>query len=129
MNKTILIGNLGKDPEFKDVGQSKLCKFSVATQDSIKREGRWEKVTDWHNVVVWGGQAENCAKFLRKGSKVAIEGKLKTRTWDQDGQKRYVTEVIANSVEFLDPKRQQQQELPQTQRGGYGVAEYDDIPF
>lgn len=106
MNKAILIGNLGADPELRHVGDSAVCNMRIATTDSFKdRDGKRQERTDWHNVSAWGPQGESCAKFLRKGSKVGVEGQIQTRSYDKDGQKHYATEIRASHVEFLDGKR------------------------
>lgn len=101
MNKVILIGNLTKDPELsKTTSDVSVCKFSIAVS---RRWGNSE--TDFFNVIAWRGQAENCSKFLRKGSKVAISGSIQTRTYDaNDGSKRYITEIVADEVQFLSTK-------------------------
>ena len=103
VNKVILIGNLGADPELKYTPTSRpLCNLRVATTDVYKDKGgqRQEK-TEWHRVTVWGDQAENCSKYLAKGRSVYIEGRLQTRTYDKDGQKHYATDVVADRVVFL----------------------------
>lgn len=105
VNKVILIGNLGKNPEHKNLtsGQS-VCNFSIATTEKWKDQGgQNQEKTEWHRIVVWGKAGENCAKYLSKGQKVYIEGKLTTRSWDdKNGQKQYATEVVAAQVVFLD---------------------------
>ncbi len=101
-NSVRLIGNLGMNPEVKETTNGKkLAKFSVATNDSYRDEkGNEVKETQWHNLVVWGKQAEIVEKYLKKGSEVAIEGKLSTRNYtDKEGVKRYVTEIVV--TEFL----------------------------
>ena len=105
MNKVILIGNLTKDPEFTTTSNGvSLCKFTLAVQRRYKAEGQ-EPETDFIPIIVWRGQAENCNKFLKKGNKAGVVGSIQTRTYDaQDGTKRYVTEVIADEVEFLNSK-------------------------
>jgi single-strand DNA-binding protein len=106
MNKAILIGNLGADPELRQVGDSAVCNMRIATTDSFKdRDGKRQERTDWHNVSAWGPQGESCAKYLRKGSKVGVEGQIQTRSYDKDGQKHYATEIRASHVEFLDGKK------------------------
>lgn len=101
MNKVILIGNLTKDPELtKTNSDISVCRFSLAV---TRRWGTNE--TDFFNVVAWRGQADNCSKYLRKGSKVAISGSIQTRTYDaNDGSKKYVTEIVADEVQFLSTK-------------------------
>src|SRR5258708_24784789 len=103
INKVILIGNLGADPELKYTPSSRpLCNLRVATTEVFKdKTGQRQEKTEWHRVTVWGDQAENCSKYLSKGRSVYIEGKLQTRTYDKDGQKHYATDVVADRVVFL----------------------------
>ena len=104
INKVILVGNLGADPEVrKTASQQTVTQFSLATSESwINKEGDRQEKTEWHRVVVWGKLAETCAKHLAKGRQVFIEGRLQTRSWEtEQGQKRFTTEVIANQVLFL----------------------------
>jgi single-strand DNA-binding protein len=103
VNKVILIGNLGADPELKHTPSNRaLCNLRIATTDVYKDKGgqRQEK-TEWHRVTVWGDQAENCSKYLSKGRSVYVEGRLQTRSYDKDGQKHYATDVVADRVVFL----------------------------
>lgn len=105
VNKVILIGNLGRDPEVRYLeGNVAVAKFSVATNESYKdKKGDWQTVTEWHDVVAWRGLAERAEKQLKKGSQVFVEGKLTHRKYqDKDGNDRYVTEVVANSFRILD---------------------------
>jgi single-strand DNA-binding protein len=105
VNKVILIGNLGNKPELKYLpsGQA-VCEMRLATNESFtdKNQQKQER-TEWHRVVVWGKQGENCAQYLDKGRQVYIEGRLQTRSWDDknSGEKRYMTEIVANTVQFL----------------------------
>jgi single-strand DNA-binding protein len=105
VNKVILIGNLGAKPELKYLpsGQA-VCELRLATNESFtdKNQQKQER-TEWHRVVVWGKQGENCAQYLDKGRPVYVEGRLQTRSWDDktSGEKRYMTEIVANSVQFL----------------------------
>jgi len=103
VNKVILVGNLGADPELKYTpSQRPLCNLRIATTEVFKDKGgqRQEK-TEWHRVTVWGETAENCNKYLAKGRSVYIEGRLQTRSYDKDGQKHYATDVVADKVVFL----------------------------
>lgn len=104
VNKVILIGNLGANPELKYLpsGQA-VCELRVATSHSFKdKTEQLQERTEWHRVVVYGKTAENCAKYLQKGRSLYVEGRLQTRSWDdKDGNKRYMTEVVANEVVFL----------------------------
>lgn len=105
VNKVILIGNLGRDPEVRYLeGNVAVAKFSVATNESYKdKKGEWQTQTEWHDVVCWRALAERAEKQLKKGSQVFIEGKLSHRKYqDKDGNDRYVTEVVANSFRVLD---------------------------
>ena len=103
MNKVILVGGLGKDPEMKYTSSGKaVCNFSIATDEFYNGE----KKTEWHRIVAWGKTAELCGQYLSKGSKVGIDGKLTTRSWEQNGEKKYMTEVVAFNVEFLSPKQE-----------------------
>jgi len=104
VNKVILVGNLGRDPEMKyTAGGTALCKFSLATTEVFSdKEGKQQERTEWHNVVAWGKLAEICGQYLSKGRQVYVEGSLRTRSWDdQNGNKRYTTEINAREVQFL----------------------------
>jgi single-strand DNA-binding protein len=104
VNKVILIGNLGADPELKYTPSNRpVCNLSLATNEVFKdKSGQRQERTEWHRVTVWGDQAENCNKYLAKGRTVYIEGRLQTRSWDdKEGKKRYSTEVVADRVVFL----------------------------
>ena len=106
-NRVQLIGNLGKDPEVKNLTSGKIkANFSLATTETYKN-GEGEKVNDtqWHNIVAWGKTAEIAENYLQKGSRIALEGKLIHRSYDaQDGVKKYITEIVASSLMMLDPK-------------------------
>ena len=103
VNKVILIGNLGADPELKYTpSQRPLCNLRIATTEVYKdKSGQRQEKTEWHRVTVWGDQAENCNKYLSKGRSVYVEGRLQTRSYDKDGQKHYATDVVADRVVFL----------------------------
>lgn len=104
VNKVILVGNLGADPDmrFTPSGQG-VCELRVATSESWNdKNGQRQERVEWHRIVVWGKRAEVCSKYLSKGRQVYVEGRIQTRTYDdKDGNKRYITEVIANDVQFL----------------------------
>ncbi|HSQ00482.1 MAG TPA: single-stranded DNA-binding protein [Candidatus Dormibacteraeota bacterium] len=104
VNKAILIGNLGRDPEvrFTPSGRA-VAKFSVATTEKwTDQNGQKQEKTEWHNIVVWGKQAETCGQYLAKGRQVFIEGRITNRSYDdKDGNKKYITEIIARDVRFL----------------------------
>ena len=107
LNKAMIIGNLGRDPEMRYTpGGQAVTQFTVAVNRNYKdSSGEWKEDTEWFRVVAWGPLAERTAEYLRKGRKVYVEGRLQTRSWEgQDGQKRYTTELIANTVTALDPR-------------------------
>jgi single-strand DNA-binding protein len=103
VNKVILVGNLGADPELKYTPSNRpLCNLRIATTDVFKdKSGQRQERTEWHRVTVWGDTAENCNKYLSKGRSVYVEGRLQTRSYDKEGQKHYATDVVADRVVFL----------------------------
>lgn len=107
MNRVILFGRLGNDPEFKVTNNGTgLLKLRMATVEKIKRGAEWVEETEWHNVTMWGKRAEALSKHLKKGGKVLVEGKNRTSEFeDRDGKKRYSTEVVAEAIEFGGDKR------------------------
>ena len=117
LNKVMIIGRLGQDPELKYTPQGvAVCSFTVATNEGFKgQDGNWVDRTEWHRIVLWRGMAETAGKFLRKGSQVYVEGKLSTRSWEKDGQKHYTTEIVGSDMTFLGGKNE-----GQSQGGGYG---------
>lgn len=134
MNKVTLIGNLTRDPELSETGSGvAFCRFSVAvTRRFANADG--ERETDFFNVTAWRGQAENCAKYLKKGNKVAIVGSLQNRSYeDKEGNKRTVTDIVAEDVEFLTPKRQEDHEMTEVatrpRQMRLEPTEDDDLPF
>ena len=104
VNKAIIVGNLGRDPDvrFTPSGRA-IAKFSVATTERwTDQQGQRQEKTEWHNIVVWGKQAETCGQYLSKGRQVYVEGRITNRSYDdKDGNKRYITEIIARDVRFL----------------------------
>jgi single-strand DNA-binding protein len=106
-NSVRLIGNIGRDPEVKNIGvDNKLAKFSMATTETVKKaNGEKEKVTQWHNIVVWGKMAGIVEKYMQKGQMIALEGQLTNRVYiDQSGNKKYFTEIKANNIQMLGKK-------------------------
>jgi len=135
VNKVILIGNLGKDPEMRYLpsGQA-VTKFSLATGSRWKdKDGQWQDRTDWHNIVAFGKTAEICNEYLKKGRQVFIEGRIQTRSYDdRDGNKKWITEIIAQSMEMLGRKGEGEEEIPEAveePQGGETKSEDDDLPF
>ncbi len=108
VNKVILIGNLGKDPEVRYLeGGTAVAKFTLATSENYKDKtsGERKTLTEWHNIVVWRGLAEVAEKYLKKGSQIYIEGKLRSRQWqDKDGVNRYTTEIVADTLQMIGKK-------------------------
>jgi single-strand DNA-binding protein len=138
VNKVILVGNLGQDPEVKYTASGvPVAKFSVATNERFKdRQGQWQDRTEWHNVVAWQRLAEIVGEYVRKGSKLYVEGKLQTATWEDkaNGGKKYRTEIVAGYIVLLGSR-----ENGQERNGEMPNAEYtteptaaetgDEIPF
>ena len=116
INKVILIGNLGKDPEVRYLESGvAVCNFSIATGETYKDRNSGEKVThtEWHNIVLWRGLAEIAEKYLKKGAKIYIEGKLRTRSWqDQEGQTKYTTEILGDNMTMLGKAGESSTEIP-----------------
>ena len=106
MNKVILVGNLGKDPEVKELSSGKVCNMTVATSRRWNdKDGNKQEDTEWHNVTVFGSLAGVCERFLKKGSKAYFEGRISTRKWeDKEGKTQYSTSVIAETMVMLDGK-------------------------
>lgn len=156
INKVIIIGNLGGDPEIRHTQNgNQVANFSVATTERWRRQdGQMQEQTEWHRVVAWDKLAEICGQYLAKGSKVYIEGKLQTRKWEdsRDNTTRYMTEIVAREMKMLDGKaagdarqtpaqRQVQRDVEQARqqrlyRGGNGLphnppgaADNDEVPF
>src|SRR5438132_1584378 len=121
LNKVLIIGNLGKDPEMKYTPQgTPVTTFSVAVDRPRKApDGQWVDETEWFRVVAWERLAETCNEYLRKGSKVYIEGRLHTHSWEKEGQKQYSTEVVANEMVILDSR----QGGPGGSAGGFNAPE------
>jgi len=104
VNKAILVGNLGKDPELRYTPSgTAVCTFTLATTDRFKnKQGEQQERTEWHNIVVWAGLAEICGKYLTKGKQVYLEGRIQNRSYDdRDGNKRYISEVVVNEMQML----------------------------
>ena len=141
VNKVILIGNLGKDPEVRTLNNgTQVTTIPIATSESFrdKTTGEQREITDWHNVVLWRGLAEIAGKYLKKGSKVYIEGKLRNRSWeDQEGNTRYTTEVVADVMTMLDRAGEQRpadnpadaNPKPMENMDGVSSNDEDDLPF
>ena len=141
INKVIIVGNLGQDPEIKyTAGGAAVTTLSIATSDSWKDKdsGMDQERTEWHRVVLWRRLAEVAGEYLKKGSKGYIEGQLQTRKWEQEGQTRYTTEIIARDMQFLDSRGSSNNESTQksSEMNDQSAADVpdsaiddDDIPF
>jgi single-strand DNA-binding protein len=134
VNKVILIGNLGKDPEVKYTPQgTAVAKITLATNERYKgKDGQWQDRTEWHNVVLWSKLAEIAGQYLKKGSKVYVEGRLETRSWDKDGEKRYATSIVASELVLLGASEKEHGKAgaPARVPNVHGVTVTDDeIPF
>lgn len=142
LNKVLLIGNLGKDPETRYMPDgSAVCNFSIATAESWKdKEGNKQEKTEWHNIVVYRKLAEICGQYLKKGSQVYLEGRLQTRKWQDktSGQDRYTTEIVCDEMKMLGSKQQgegggQGAQAPQNSKPAENKPKFDDfesdIPF
>jgi single-strand DNA-binding protein len=135
VNKVILIGNLGADPEVRYTPSgSAVANFRIATSEQwTDKAGEKQERTEWHRIVAWGRTGEICGEYLHKGKQVYVEGRLQTRAWeDRDGNKRYTTEVVAQTVKMLgSPGREpstSSYEAPSAQEEPFSLPE-DDIPF
>ncbi len=137
MNKVLILGNLGSDPEIAYTGSGQaVANFSLATNEVwTDKQGNKQERTEWHRIVVWGKQGENCKEFLRKGRTALVEGRLQTRTFDdKQGQKRSVTEIVAQNVVFIGGGRGAGDEPgtgepPMREPEGMPVIKDDDVPF
>ena len=144
INKVIIIGNLGQDPELRTTGGGvAICRLSVATTQTWinKQTNEKQSETEWHRITVWGKQGENCAKYLSKGRQVYVEGRLRTSSYEKEGVKRWSTEIVAEQVQFLGAKGDAAPGGGSQQGGGNGGnnssgapapssdPDDDDIPF
>lgn len=132
INRAIIVGSIGADAELRYTNSGDaVASLSVATNRSWKdKDGNRQQETEWHRIQVWGPSAEYCGKYLKKGDKVYIEGRISTRKWqDQSGNDRYTTEIIANTVQNLSPRKEDggRREEPPPHSGGYGGD--DSVPF
>jgi len=137
MNSVSLVGNLTRDPELRTTnGGLATCSFTIAVNRPKTKDGVQQ--ADYIPIVTWRGTAENCARYLAKGRKVAVTGEIRTRSYDgKDGTKKYVTEILANNVEFLTPRGQQNDsgyapsdaDAPPADNGGFVQVDDEELPF
>ena len=122
MNKVILMGNVGCDPEYKQIGDKEVTKFTLATSESYKN-AKGERVTNttWHNVTCWGGLAKFASQYVTKGTKYLIECKIDNGSYEKDGVKHYTTQIVASSIEFCEGRKEGTQSQTKEQN--------EDLPF
>lgn len=143
INKVILLGNLGKDPEVRHLeGGATVANFPLATSESYKdKSGNKVEQTEWHNIVLWRNQAEFAEKYLKKGNTILVEGKLRTRSWeDKDKNKRYTTEIVGDNISIVNNTNNQRREegnvgapisgaTAHSETAATSTATADDLPF
>lgn len=131
LNKVQLIGRLGKDPEVRHIDSGMtVSNFSIATSESYtNKTGEKVEQTEWHNIVAWGKLAEIIEKWVTKGMLIYIEGRLKTRKWEKDGQTHYATEIFADSMQMLSKSEPKEQSQPVQQNTSQPEPEGNDLPF
>ncbi len=129
LNKVMLIGRLGSDPEIRYTQDgTPVANFSLATDSPIKRGDQWETETEWHRIVAWRRLAEICSEYLNKGRLIYVEGRLRTRSWeDRDGNKRWTTEIIARDIQMLESKTSAGESSDDLQPPEPPIE--DDVPF
>jgi len=137
VNKVILVGRLGQDPELRQTASGQqVCTLNLATGETRMVDGQKQDKTEWHRIVLWDKQADLAGRYLKKGRLVYIEGKLQTRSWqDQQGQKRYTTEIVGSNMQFLEPASGSSRESEQTTQEqpkfspSFSASVDDEIPF
>lgn len=142
VNKVILVGNVGKDPEVRHLDNDLVvANFPLATSETFKRNGEKITNTEWHNITLWRGLAQVAENYVKKGSQLYIEGRIRTRSYDdKDGNKRYITEIIGDNMQMLDRKgdnnndnsnynKSAQQTTPEVNESMDAGQEVDDLPF
>ena len=139
MNKVILMGNLGKAPETRTLESGiVMCRFPIATSEKYKNRKTGEKTshTEWHNVVLWRGLAEVAEKYLNKGDKILIEGRIRSRSWEdkESGQMRFITEILADQMQMIGSIKKSSVDLNETQKSSTSFIEespieQEDLPF
>lgn len=127
MNKVMMIGRVCKDIELKKAGQSVVAKFVIAVDRKFKREGG--ETADFLNVTVWGKTAEFVIKYFAKGVRIGLAGRIETRSWEHEGQKRYATDIIAEEVYFADGKKDNAQNISSNDETGFFSTSDEELPF
>lgn len=139
MNKVILMGNLGKTPETRTLESGVVvCRFPIATSETYKNRKSGEKTshTEWHNIILWRGLAEVAEKYLNKGDKILIEGRIRTRSWEdkESGQMRFITEILADKMQMIGSIKKSSEDLNENQEPSVSFIqespiEQEDLPF
>ncbi len=131
VNKVFLVGNLGKNPEFRMTPSGRgVCRFPLATSEVWTTDNEKHERAEWHQIVVWGKSAEHCSQYLRKGRQVFVEGAIRSRSYDaKDGSTRYVTEIVSQRVQFLGMKPTGSAIRADTSTDGFSGGEDDDMPM
>jgi single-strand DNA-binding protein len=135
VNKVILVGRLGTNPELRQTSSTQVTKFNLATNETWNdKDGKKQERTDWHKIVVWGKRGENCAKYLSKGSRAYVEGKLSTRSYeDKAGVTKWITEIVADNVQFIDgiknDSKPEEAAFDASYDGNIESINDDEIPF
>tara|TARA_B100000575_G_C22928541_1_gene538239 strand:+ start:321 stop:752 length:432 start_codon:yes stop_codon:yes gene_type:complete len=139
MNKVILIGNLGKSPETRTLESGVvMCRFPIATSETYKNRKSGERTshTEWHNVVLWRGLAEVAEKYLNKGDKILIEGRIRSRSWEdkESGQMRFITEILADQMQMIGSVKKSSEDINEAQEPSASLTEespieQEDLPF
>ena len=139
MNKVILMGNLGKTPETRTLESGVvMCRFPIATSETYKNRKSGEKTshTEWHNIILWRGLAEVAEKYLNKGDKILIEGRIRTRSWEdkESGQMRFITEILADKMQMIGSIKKSSEDLNENQEPSASFIqespiEQEDLPF
>lgn len=138
VNKVILLGRVGKQPEIKQVGDNKVANFSLATSEKFKdKKGDKVENTEWHNVVFWGKQAELIEQYVGKGDELYIEGSIKTETYEKDGEKRYATKIKGSAITFVSKSKKEgeaqhvqgERSTKQYEEPVLNTQDTDDLPF
>ncbi len=138
VNKVILLGRVGKQPEIKQVGDNKVANFSLATSEKFKdKNGNKVENTEWHNVVFWGKQADLIEQYVGKGDELYIEGSIKTETYEKDGEKRYATKIKGSAITFVSKSKKEgeaqhvqgERSTKQYEEPVLNTQDTDDLPF
>ena len=132
LNKVILIGNVGADPEVKAVGESKVANLTLATSETYKdKQGEKKIITEWHRLVIWRGLADIVEKYVKKGTQLYVEGKLQTRSWeDKDGNKKFTTEIVVDTLKMLGGgQKKEESSVPMPPEESLDPEGNEDLPF